>query len=142
MNHLIRQRQMDGAIVCDSAGTSSYHIGSPPDSRMIDAANQQGITLSGHARQFQRQDLDAFDLILAMDRQNYEDILSLASRSQSTHHVRLMCEFCRNYDEQDVPDPYYFRDREGFDYVINLLQDACEGLLEYLVSEQKVRSLR
>ncbi len=140
MNHLIQHRQMGSEISCDSAGTSSYHIGSPPDSRMIKAASRQGISLSGQARQFQRQDFEAFDLILAMDRQNYDDIIRLGPSGQHAHQVRLMCEFCRHHDEKDVPDPYYFRDLEGFDYVINLLQDACEGLLEHLISERKISS--
>jgi protein-tyrosine phosphatase len=77
MNHLIQQRQLTDQVVCDSAGTSSYHIGSPPDRRMASAALRHGITLRGQARQFVPEDFQRFDWILAMDRDNYRDILRL-----------------------------------------------------------------
>lgn len=138
MNHLIQQRHLEDQIRCDSAGTSSYHIGSPPDRRMTAAAAQRGITLRGAARQFQRSDFEAFDLILAMDKDNYAGIVSLDPHKQYRHKVRLMCEFCRHHTDQEVPDPYY-GGPEGFNYVIDLLLDACDGLLEQLVATQKVK---
>jgi protein-tyrosine phosphatase len=134
MNHLIRQRQLQDHIECDSAGTSSYHIGSPPDSRMTQAAKSYGITLRGKARQFTPADFDQFDWVLAMDRENYRDILSLATAEHHTRKVRLMCDFCRTYPDQEVPDPYY-GGAEGFTYVINLLMDACEGLLDHIIAD-------
>ena len=76
-NHLIQKADLTGKIVCDSAGTSSYHLGSPPDRRMNAAATKRGIKLEGRARQFTPLDFEKFDLILAMDRQNYQDILYL-----------------------------------------------------------------
>ena len=136
MNHLIKQRQLADRIVCDSAGTSSYHIGSPPDRRMAAAAHQRGITLVGRARQFQGQDFNDFDWILAMDRENYQGILSLDQSSQYRHKVKLMCDFCRRYPDKEVPDPYY-GGPEGFDYVIDLLMDACEGLLEFVLRQHR-----
>ena len=135
MNHLIEQRQLAGRIICDSAGTSSYHIGSPPDRRMAAAARQRGINLVGQARQFQPQDLKDFDWILAMDRENYEGVLSLDPSRQYRHKVKLMCDFRRLHSDQEVPDPYY-GGPEGFDYVIDLLLDTCEGLLEFVLSQQ------
>jgi len=75
MNHLIEQAGLSESITCDSAGTSSYHIGSPPDRRMTSTASNRGITMKGRARQFQAADFDKFDLILAMDKENYLDIL-------------------------------------------------------------------
>ncbi len=95
---------------------------------MAAAAKRKGITLVGKARQFTRADFDNFDLILAMDRSNYRDILALDSSHQA-HKVKLMCEFCRSHPDEDVPDPYYGGE-DGFDYVIDLLLDACTGLLE------------
>jgi protein-tyrosine phosphatase len=142
MNHLIAARGMgDGEtcqghrIVCDSAGTASYHVGSPPDRRMNLAAQRQGITLQGSARQFSAADFEDFDLILAMDRSNYQDILSLDTGNQYAHKVKLMCEYCRAYDDKDVPDPYYGKE-DGFNYVIGLLTDACEALLDSVLEEQ------
>lgn len=136
MNHLIDREGLSDRIVCDSAGTSSYHIGSPPDRRMAVAAKKQGIELMGAARQFQRQDFEEFDLILAMDRDNYRDILSLDRQGTYAEKVRLMCDFCTRHDLKEVPDPYY-GGPAGFDRVIDLLMDACEGLLEFAIENFK-----
>lgn len=129
MNHLIQQENLGDAITCDSAGTSSYHIGSPPDRRMTAAAAQRGIVMRGRARQFERADFEQFDLILAMDQDNYADILALDRTGQYSKKVRLMCEFCTTHRQREVPDPYY-GGPEGFDRVIDLLLDACSGLLQ------------
>ncbi len=131
MNHLLAQANLQEQISCDSAGTGDYHLGEPPDRRMTKAAKQQGITLRGRARQLQALDLKNFDLILAMDQENYRDILSLDPAGQYAHKVRLICEFCSRHADIEVPDPY-FGGAEGFDYVIDLLLDACEGLLNSL----------
>jgi len=129
MNHLIEQSGLSQHILCDSAGTSSYHIGSPPDRRMsAAAATKLGIKLRGQARHFQKSDFQDFDLILAMDQENYENILTLDQTKQYQHKVRLMCEFCSRHTLKEVPDPYY-GGQEGFNQVIDLLIDACEGLL-------------
>jgi protein-tyrosine phosphatase len=131
MNHLIDQAGLSDEIVCDSAGTSSYHIGSPPDRRMNAAAVAKlGITLRGRARQFIKADFQDFDLILAMDRDNYDDIIALDPTGQYHNKVHLMCEFCSRHKLKEVPDPYY-GGTEGFNQVIDLLVDACEGLLQY-----------
>lgn len=132
MNYLVDQSGLSNDITCDSAGTSSYHIGSRPDQRMSDAAaSKLGIKLRGRARQFQTKDLQDFDLILAMDRENYQDILSLDPTGQYQHKVRLMCDFCSRHTLQEVPDPYY-GGSQGFNQVIDLLMDACEGLVKHL----------
>ena len=133
MNHLIAQRQLGDRISCDSAGTASYHVGSEPDRRMNAAAQKKGITLTGSARQFTQQDFETFDLILAADRNNYRDILALDTSHQYAHKVKLMCEFCHTYREEEVPDPYYGGEA-GFDYVIDLLIDVCNGLLDDIVT--------
>jgi protein-tyrosine phosphatase len=137
MNHLIQQRGLSAEIVCDSAGTSSYHIGSPPDRRMTTAAAQRGISLVGQARQFDRSDFEQFDLILAMDKENYRDILALDRGGHYGDKVRLMCDFCRQHRDREVPDPYY-GGADGFNYVIDLLLDACEGLLDHIVETRSI----
>lgn len=134
MSHLLTTRQLTAQFSCDSAGTSSYHIGSPPDRRMAAAARQQGITLVGRARQFTVEDLVEFDWILAMDNSNYRDILRLDPQGNYAHKVRKICDFCRHHTDTEVPDPYYGGDA-GFRYVIELLSDACEGFLEFLLQE-------
>lgn len=136
MNYLIDQTNLSDRILCDSAGTSSYHIGSPPDRRMSAAAlNKLGIKLKGRARQLQKSDFQEFDLILAMDRDNYDNIITLDPTGQYHHKVLLMCEFCSRHTLKEVPDPYY-GGTEGFNQVIDLLLDACEGLLKYITTEQ------
>lgn len=132
MNHLIQQRHLSDQVSCDSAGTASYHVGSAPDRRMAQAAKAQGITLVGQARQFTPADFEHFDWILAMDRQNYRDILALDPAGDYGHKVQLMCDYCRHHPDQEVPDPYY-GGPEGFTYVIDLLRDACEGFLEHVL---------
>ena len=132
MNHLIEQAGLSEKISCDSAGTGGYHIGAAPDRRMTAAAERRGITLKGQARQFHKSDFEKFDLILAMDRDNYQDILSLDPGGKYQDKVRLMCDFATHHREKEVPDPYY-GGTEGFDNVIDLLWDACEGLLHYVV---------
>lgn len=134
MNHLVAQRGLSDRIRCDSAGTSSYHIGSPPDRRMAAAARQRGIDLTGAARRFTVEDFETFDLILAMDRENYRDICALDPAGRYRPKVKLMCDFCRHHQDQEVPDPYY-GGADGFTYVVDLLLDACEGLLEQVLAD-------
>ncbi len=140
MNHLLVERQLTDQIQCDSAGTSNYHIGSPPDRRMAAAAREKGIELKGAARQLQASDLQEFDWILAMDNDNYRDILLLDPQGRYHSKVRKMCDFCRHHPDQEVPDPYYGGEA-GFRYVVDLLLDACEGLLDFLLQESPSRSL-
>lgn len=136
MNHLVEEAGLSNSIYCDSAGTSSYHIGSPPDSRMSAAANAiLGFKLRGRARAFESSDFENFDLILAMDRDNYRNILSMDSEGKYQDKVRLMCDYCRNHSLKEVPDPYY-GGTEGFNQVVNLLVDACGGLLEDIHNTQ------
>lgn len=132
MNHLIEQTGLQGQIICDSAGTGGYHIGAAPDRRMAAAAARRGINLKGQARQFHKSDFDKFDLILAMDRDNYQDILALDPAGKYRDKVKLMCDFATHHREQEVPDPYY-GGTEGFNQVIDLLLDACEGLRQQVV---------
>lgn len=133
MNYLVEKEGLKDKIECDSAGTSSYHIGENPDSRMRAAASKRGIKLVGKSRRIEPFDLEHFDLILAMDKSNYHDILSLDPKGIYKDKVKLICDFATKHNDQEVPDPYY-GGRDGFDYVINLLLDACEGLLKEIKS--------
>lgn len=133
MNHQIRQAGLNDKIRCDSAGTSGYHIGAPPDRRMSAAAKKRGIILEGRSRKLHPSDLERFDLILAMDRENYQDILYLDREEKYIEKVRMMCDFAPHLNVREVPDPYYGGDA-GFDYVIDLLLEACSGLLDYAIA--------
>jgi protein-tyrosine phosphatase len=131
MNHLAAKAGVSDRIECDSAGTANYHTGNPPDRRMQAAATNRQIPMIGSARQFTKADFTAFDLVLAMDRENYHNILALDPQGQYRHKVKLMCDFATQHPDKEVPDPYY-GGAEGFDYVIDLLTDACSGLLSQL----------
>ena len=133
MNHLVAKSSLSTDIECDSAGTANYHTGNPPDRRMQAAAVKRNIPMIGSARQFTTADFTAFDLILAMDRENYQNILDLDPQQQYRDKVKLMCDFASKHPDKEVPDPY-FGGAEGFDYVIDLLTDACGGLLAQLES--------
>ncbi len=133
MRHLVEQAGLSEVITCDSAGTSAYHVGSRPDARMRQAAMAYGLELVGQARQFERADFERFDLILAMDQANYEDILALDRQGHYLSKVKLMCDFCRHHRDREVPDPYY-GGPDGFNYVLELLFDACAGLLTHLTT--------
>lgn len=139
MNHLIQEAGLEDKIVCDSAGTSGYHIGAAPDRRMNAAANKRGIELQGKSRKLKPGDLQQFDLILAMDRENYQDILYLDREGKYEAKVRLMCDFATKKTDQEVPDPYY-GGQDGFNYVIDLLFDGCAGLLNYVVNSEEYQA--
>jgi protein-tyrosine phosphatase len=129
MNHLVAEANIPaGEIVCDSAGTNSYHIGQPPDRRMQAASKARGLPTEGKARAFTVGDFEKFDLILAMDDDNYRDIRSLDPQGKYAEKVKMMCSYASKHSDSEVPDPYYGRD-DGFTYVIDLLLDACGGLL-------------
>ncbi|HEU4602490.1 MAG TPA: low molecular weight protein-tyrosine-phosphatase [Steroidobacteraceae bacterium] len=121
----------DLKIEIDSAGTHEYHVGSAPDRRAVAAAARRGIDLSGlRARHVSEADFERFDLILAMDEEN---LLELRRRARGEHHqrIRLMMEFAPSALSRSVPDPYY-GGPEGFENVLDLLEEAAQGLLEYV----------
>ncbi|MBD2578424.1 low molecular weight protein-tyrosine-phosphatase [Oscillatoria sp. FACHB-1406] len=135
MNYAIERAGLSDRILCDSAGTSNYHIGASPDRRMQAAARDRGMIFQGAARQFQVEDFEEFDLIIAMDNENYRDILRLDPQGKYRDKVHLMCKFATRHSEQDVPDPYY-GGQQGFDRVIDLLLDACDGLLQHVLETE------
>lgn len=131
MNHLLEQQGLRDRFICDSAGTGGWHVGAPPDRRMRAAAKERGLNFVGSARQFEALDLREFDLILAMDKDNYRNILALDPQGKFKDKVKMMCDYCQTHTDQEVPDPYY-GGADGFNYVIDLLFDACGGLLKSL----------
>ena len=124
-------------IEIDSAGTAGYHIGELPDSRMRSHARNRGYHLESRARKFDEQkDFEKFDLIIPMDKSNLRDILALDPARKYRHKVKMMTDFCTALDVDEVPDPYY-GGPEGFEYVLDILEDGCKGLLETLRHEPK-----
>ena len=126
---------LTGRVRADSAGTHGYHVGEPPDARTQRAAKARGYDLSAlRARRVERDDFGRFDLVLAMDQENRAFLARLCPPSNG-HKLRQMMEFARNHAELEVPDPYY-GGPDGFDRVLDILEDATEGLLQSILSEQ------
>jgi protein-tyrosine phosphatase len=117
-------------FVVDSAGTGAWHVGKAADPRMRAAASTRGITLTSRARQLELGDLQLFDHILTMDASNLAHVQALAREAGSGSQARVepLVRYCRRFEASEVPDPYYGGD-EGFEQVLDLLDDACAGLL-------------
>ena len=133
---LLAQRAPQLPIEVDSAGTHDYHVGEPPDDRAIAAARRRGIDLSSlRARTVQISDFDYYDLILAMDEQNLGE---LRRRAPAARHerIRLMMEFVPSAAVRAVPDPYY-GGPQGFEQVLDLLEEASEGLLREMLTRAR-----
>lgn len=127
-----------GRIFVDSAGTHGYHTGEPPDPRSQRAARARGYDLSVlRARRFERGDFGRFDLVLAMDEDNRAFLARLCPPA-SGHKLKLMMEYARGYTVREVPDPYD-GGPDGFELVLEMLEDASEGLLQTLLSEQSFK---
>ncbi|HET9694539.1 MAG TPA: low molecular weight protein-tyrosine-phosphatase [Steroidobacteraceae bacterium] len=116
-------------VEIDSAGTHDYHVGEPPDPRALRAAARRGVDISGlRARQVEQADYERFDLILAMDRSNQAELIERSPPAYRPR-IRLLLEFAGAAGRPDVPDPYY-GGAEGFDQVLDLVEEAAAGLLE------------
>lgn len=116
------------AVKIDSAGTAGYHKDAPPDKRSQDAAKGRGYDLSTlKCRKVTLQDFEDFDYIIAMDHSNLRD-LERKCPEQHKHKISLLMAYANN-EFQEVPDPYY-GGKKGFDLVLDLIEDACEGLLD------------
>lgn len=129
LRQFIRLNNLGDKVEVDSAGTHGYHVGEAPDSRTQRAAAVRGYNLSQlRARKVARQDLDYFDLVLAMDKNNLDNLQRLASPEQQ-EKIKLFMDFSKNFDDNEVPDPYYGLGH-GFDLVLDMVEDAAQGLIE------------
>lgn len=137
--HQLAAEGLEDQFVVDSAGTGGWHVGKPADSRMRAAASRRGIHLPSRARQLELADLTSFDRILTMDNDNLEAVRALARELGSRQELAVIEPIvlhCRRFQAREVPDPYY-GGTEGFEHVLDLLQDACEGLLETLKASRQ-----
>ena len=129
--HHVTQAGLEGRIVIDSAGTHDYHVGEPPDPRAQRAAGRRGYDLSMlRGRQVSRADFGEFDYLLAMDRMNLR-VLERLCPSRHGHKLKLFLEFSNDAAPREVPDPYYGGD-QGFEHVLDLVEEAAQGLLAHL----------
>ena len=134
LRHRLAAAGLADEIEVESAGTGGWHVGHPPDERSSAAARRRGIELGGSARRVGPEDFGRFDLLIAMDHQNHADLVAMAPSAEDEAKVRLL----REYDpaaveagELAVPDPYY-GDGDGFEHVLDVVERACEGLIESL----------
>ena len=132
--HLVNQRGLQSYFYIDSAGTSAFHIGEPANSKSQWVANQHGVKLHSKARRFEPADLEEFDLILAMDSENYSNIIRLDKNGSNRDKIKMMRDFDPQPDSPDVPDPYY-GGMDGFQNVFDVIMRSCEGLLDELELE-------
>jgi protein-tyrosine phosphatase len=128
--HLVHEAHLDDRFVIDSAGTGAWHVGEPPDERSIAVARANGVTLEGRARQARPEDLERFDVVVAMDRENLRDLQRLSADGAHAR-VHLLREFDPEGDGDEVPDPY-FGGPGGFEAVYRMVRRSCEALLREL----------
>lgn len=133
MRALIETKGLTDRVSIRSAGTGGWHVGKLPDQRMRTAAQNRGYNLSSRARQVTENDLRDYDLVLVMDRQNLRDVRTYDRASRYSSKIRLFCEFCTDHQESEVPDPYYGGE-QGFELVLDLLEDGCRGVLAHISS--------
>jgi len=131
--HSVTQKGLEHLFAVDSAGTAGYHIGAKADARMRQHAQRRGIEITSRARQLVPADFEEFDYIVAMDNSNYTDCLSLKEKSMGNAQVVKMTDYAQQMNYTEVPDPYYGGD-DGFELVLDILQDSCNGLLAHLLS--------
>jgi protein-tyrosine phosphatase len=125
---LVEEQGLEEVIEIDSAGTHAYHVGAAPDDRAQEAASRRGIDMSSLVgRRVDHGDFYIFDYVLAMDESNEYHLREMAP-AEEIHKIRLFLEFAPQRSEREVPDPYY-GGHSGFEHVLDLIEDASEGLL-------------
>lgn len=135
----LAERKLEHLVEVDSAGTAAWHIGKAPDPRTIKAAAQRAYDLTPlRARQAIAADFDYYDYVLAMDKSNLSDLTALKPTAAKTS-PELFLSFAHHFHEQEVPDPYY-GGADGFEHVLDLVEDACEGLLDEI--EERLNHVR
>lgn len=132
---LAEKKGLSGQFEIDSAGTGGWHVGNPADQRMQSHAIKRGYNLTSIARKFDpNTDFDHFDYIIGMDNENIQSLKRIARNANDREKIYKMMNFSLNSKYDEVPDPYYGGEK-GFELVLDLLEDACNGLLEEYYSK-------
>lgn len=133
MKQMVEEKGLADQFFIDSAGIGSWHVGQLPDARMRRCGSRHGYCFDSHARQFQVQDFERFDLIVVMDRDNYRAITAKATCEADRQKVVCCADYLQQHRQYTtVPDPYY-GDEADFDLVIELLEDALQELLKEII---------
>lgn len=133
--HMVKENGLQDKIEVDSAGTYGGHRGELPDRRMRTAAMYRGYALTHKSRPVSSLDFLDFDLIVAMDDQNYEDLMHLAPSVEATHKIKRMASYLTTHSISYIPDPYYMG-TEGFTLVLDLLEEGCRNLFDSIVNSE------
>lgn len=134
LEKLVTAAGLAGRVYVDSAGTHGYHIGEPPDARARQHAARRGIDISHQrARKLVAKDFETFDLVLVMDAANEQAARALCPPTLR-HRLRRLTAFCTHHQASEVPDPYY-GGAAGFEHVLNLVEDACAGVLRHVTGQ-------
>jgi protein-tyrosine phosphatase len=134
--HKVRERGVEDEFEIDSAGTSGYHNGAPPDRRSSETARRRGVELAGQSRQLSAADLRRFDYVIAMDRENLHEIRSLEAAAGGSARIHRLREWDPERSGPDVPDPYY-GGPGGFDEVHDIVDRSCDALLDHVLAERR-----
>ena len=128
---LINKKGFKDNFIVDSAGTGSWHIGKKADTRMRVAAQKRGLKILSRARQINAEDFEKFNYIITMDDSNFENIIDLKSRKSLSNFssINKIQNFRSVFEDREVPDPY-FGGNEGFDNVLDILEDSVSGFLD------------
>lgn len=139
-NSLLEEQGLESEVECDSAGTAAYHEGEPADARMQSHAIRRGYQLTSISRPVDPVvDFDRFDYIVGMDDNNVWDLKKMARNLDDLKKIHKMTDFAKSKSYQSVPDPYY-GGADGFELVLDILEDACQGLLNRIVWEIRDKS--
>lgn len=133
MKHVVAQHGLEHEFEIDSAGLISYHEGEQADPRMRQHASARGINITSIARKIRQADFEHFDMIIGMDNDNISRLLSLAPTEKCAKKISKMSDYCTTHLADSVPDPYY-GGADGFELVLDLLDDACNGLISNIIA--------
>lgn len=131
LQHLAAQRGLAAELFVDSCGIGWFHLGETPDRRTFEAAKKRGILIDHRAQQFQEGFFEAFDLILAVNPDIREQLLAHPGGLEHRHKIQLATDYSARFRSQSIPDPYYMSP-SGFDEIMDIVVDACEGILKSL----------
>lgn len=138
MKRLVDKNDLHDYIEVDSAGTSGWHEGELPDERMRAHGEKRNYNFGSRARKFKKSDFDQYDYIIVMDKNNYNNVKSMADGREQIAKINMMTDYSLQYNNHDyVPDPYY-GGPSGFELVLDLLEDACEGLLQTIKKDYSI----
>lgn len=137
MHHIVKEAGDEELFFIDSAGTYGGHAGSLPDPRMRAHGARRGYLFEHHSRRVISDDFDCFDYIFAMDDYNYDELRQMAPSVEARDKVLRMADYIEHYQADCVPDPYY-GGADGFENVLNLLEDACSTIYKKLKDNQKL----